>query len=184
MALAVLFIVAAGFSLLLAALAILRLAALRLESPLGRRRDGLMQGSDAPRWRLIDSAGALREVPGRRGLQVLLFADHAIVAFAPLAARLERLHQEDPDLEVVMVSRSDLETTIVACEEVGLDLPIVAVEDRFYRLHNVWVVPHILFLDQRGKVLVAGNAAEATGLISMWRHARMLNDAERGVALQ
>lgn len=181
---AVLFIVVAGLVLLLAALAIFRLAVLRLESPLGRQRDGLMQGSDAPRWRLIDSARVPRQVPGSRGLQVLLFADHSIVAFAPLAAELERLRQDDLDLEAVMVSRTDTETTIAACEEVGLDIPIVVVDDRFYRQHNVWVMPHILFLNHRGKILVAGNVSEATSLTNMWRHARMLHDTERGVALQ
>ncbi len=172
-----LFIAWAGVFMLLAILALIRLAILRVESPLGRRGDGLPPGRPAPRWRMPDSTGAVRQVPVGTGLQVLLFADHAIVEFPTLADGFRRLRLEADDLEALMISRADPEATAAACAAVGLRLPIIAVDDRFYRRHNVWVVPHIMFLDRDGTVLVTGNVAEEAGLMNMWRHARLLAGA-------
>jgi hypothetical protein len=173
-----LFIAWAGVFLLLATMAIVRLAVLRVESPLGRRSDGLPPGSRAPHWSLIDSAGRMRGVPHGDGPQVLLFTDHAIVEFANLADGFARLRQEAGDLDVVMISRSDTEVTAAACSAIGLDIEHVVVDDHFYRRHNVWVVPHITFLDGHGRVLVTGNVAEPAGLLNMWRHARLLAAGE------
>jgi len=158
--------------IVVACLALLRLSLIRVESPLGRRRDGLRAGRKAPGWTLPDGSATLRKVPHGSRKQMLVFADHAIVSFPRLAASLAEL--DAPDLEIVMFTRTDVETTAVVCSLLGLDLPLVAVDDHFYKRHNVWVVPHILILDADGTVLVAGNVSEPPGLANMWHHAQLL----------
>ena len=160
--------------LLLAGLAMMRLSMLRLESPIGRWRDGLRQGTSAPRWRMVDAGGTVRAVPSRGSWQALLFADHSIVSFPKLVAGVARLQHEAPELELLMLSRIDAAVTASACDLAGLRVPLIVVDDRFYKQHNVWVVPHVLILDDAGKVLVAGNVAEESGLLNMWRHAQLM----------
>lgn len=173
MAQAIGFIVIGALLLSLTALAMIRLAMLRLESPLGRREDGLTPGTSAPTWRVTDTVGTPRYVPSESNRQALLFADHSLVSFPKLVSGLLRLQEDAPDLELIMLSRVDAGVTAKACELLGLEVPLVIVDDRFYKRHNVWVMPHILFLDEHGTVLVAGNVAEPTGLANMWRHAQL-----------
>ncbi|HEX6683435.1 MAG TPA: hypothetical protein VF062_11595, partial [Candidatus Limnocylindrales bacterium] len=118
-----------------------------------------------------------RKVPHGSRKQMLVFADHAIVSFPRLAASLASLAEpgeDSPELEIVMFTRTDVETTAAVCSLLGLDLPLVAVDDHFYKRHNVWVVPHILILDADGTILVAGNVSEPSSLANMWRHAQLL----------
>ncbi len=177
MAQGIVFAALVALLIVVACLALLRLSLIRVESPLGRRRDGLRAGTKAPGWALPDGTATLRKVPHGSRKQMLVFADHAIASFPRLAASLASLAEPgevSPDLEMVMFTRPGRETTAAVCSMLGLDLPLVAVDDHFYKRHNVWVVPHILILDPAGTVLVAGNVSEPHGVANMLRHAQLL----------
>jgi hypothetical protein len=182
MAHGILFVALGAVLILLAALATIRVALLRVESPLGRWRDGLRSGTVAPGWQLADAGGVVRRVPNGRTGQVLIFADHAIVEFPSLVTGIQQLVRGAPELEILVITRADAEVTRSACQAAGVELPIIIVDDAFYKRHNVWVMPHVLFIGLTGTVLVAGNVAEASSLSNMWRHALLLAAAGTGSA--
>ncbi len=111
--------VAIGVVLLLITLvALFRIAALRVESSLGRTRDGLARGDIAPAWRLSDRDGVPHQVPSSVGWQALVFVNQWIVAFPSLARELGRIQLEFPDVEVLVVTKADPDVAAIGLSEV------------------------------------------------------------------
>jgi peroxiredoxin len=89
-------------------------------------RNGLKAGAVAPDFCLprIDGGElSLMELRGRRVL--LVFSDPDCGPCEELAPRLQELHEERPDLAVVVISRRDAEANRAKAAELGLTFPIV-----------------------------------------------------------
>jgi peroxiredoxin len=89
-------------------------------------RKGLKAGEAAPDFRLprIDGGElSLREFHGRRVL--LVFSDPHCGPCAELAPRLQEVHSEQPDLNVLVISRGDVQENRAKASELGLTYPIV-----------------------------------------------------------
>jgi peroxiredoxin len=89
-------------------------------------RKGLKAGARAPEFRLprIDGGElSLGEFHGRRVL--LVFSDPHCGPCAELAPRLQEIHLERPELNVLVISRGDVEENRDKTSELGLTFPIV-----------------------------------------------------------
>lgn len=162
------FIVVACIFTLLALLLLWRVALLGVQHRSGRHGDGLKAGKAAPRWQRTDHWGMSQSVPSLSGAwQVLVFSDHSIREFPELAGALAEISNSAVDLDVLLISRIAGDVTARAARSVGLEAPIIVVDDRFYKTYNVWVMPHILLLDSEGIVLASGNVGSSTTLRSM-----------------
>lgn len=158
-----------------AALALLRIATLRLDSPLGRLRDGLLEGTPAPEWELRDADGRPRHVPHGSKWQLLVFSDYTLVEFPDVVAALRRLEQERDELEILMLSRVDENVTVRSAQALKLDVPIVSVDDDFYWRHNVRVMPFVFVVQPDGVVRSSGVVSSEEVLLNMWRVARAVS---------
>lgn len=118
-------------------------------------RNGLKAGTIAPDFRLprLDEGElSLAELRGRCVL--LVFSDPNCGPCDELAPQLEKIHQERPDLQVLMVSRRDAEATRAKAISLGLSFPIV--------MQNQWEIslkyakfatPIGYLIDERGTTL-------------------------------
>jgi peroxiredoxin len=89
-------------------------------------RNGLKAGTVAPDFRLPRIDGGELTVTELRGRRVLLvFSDPECGPCEELAPRLQELHQQRPDLQVVVVSRRGLDANRAKAAKLGLSFPIV-----------------------------------------------------------
>jgi len=155
----------------LGALALLRIGMLRLEMPIGIRRDGLPVGSRSPRWRRADIDGHVRSVPGDGRWQVLVFADHSLRAFPDLIAALERLGENVPELELLVLSQAPPEVS-AELRDAGVTAPIVCIDQHFYRRHGIRAMPFTFVLSPDGVVRSTGLTSVSLALFRLLRSAR------------
>jgi len=89
-------------------------------------RKGLKAGEAAPDFRLPRIDGGELSLADFRGRRLLLvFSDPHCGPCAELAPRLEEIHDERPDLSVLVISRGDIEENRDKASELGLTFPIV-----------------------------------------------------------
>lgn len=174
------FLAVGALLIAMAALAAMRIGLLRVQSRMGRPRDGLRTGTRAPAWELVDSVGVSYRCPPGTKWQLLLFADHSISIFPRLATAVAALAARESAAEVLMVSRAPSEVAVAVCKQLNLEIPVIQVDNRFYKRHNVWVMPHILIIDPNGRVRASGNVSEPATLQSMWRYATSASEALNG----
>ncbi len=155
-----------------AAVALLRLATLRLDSPLGRLRDGLLEGTPAPEWELSDTTGRPRRVPHGSKWQLLVFGDYTLVEFPGVVAALQRLEPARDELEILLLSRADKNVTVRTARALKLDVPIVSVDDELYWRYNVRVMPFVFVVQPDGVVRSSGVVSAEEVVLNMWRVAR------------
>lgn len=90
-------------------------------------RNGLKAGTPAPDFRLprLDARGelSLAELRGRRVL--LVFSNPHCGPCNQLTPKLEQFHLDQPELEIVMVSKGDLDENRLKVIEHGLTFPVV-----------------------------------------------------------
>jgi peroxiredoxin len=118
-------------------------------------RDGLKAGARAPDFRLPSIDGgevALVELRGRRVL--LVFSDPDCGPCEELAPRLQELHEERPDLAVVVISRRDAEVNRAKAAELGLTFPIVLQRNWEVSLkYAMFATPVGYLIDEEGVLL-------------------------------
>lgn len=155
----------------LGTLALLRIGMLRLEMPIGIRRDGLRAGSRSPRWQRADLDGHVRSVPGDGRWQVVVFADHSLQAFPDLIAGLARLGESVPELELLVLSQAPPGVS-ADLRRAGVTAPIVCVDGHFYRQHGVRAMPFTFVLSPDGVVRGTGLTSVSLALFRLLRSAR------------
>lgn len=160
--------------LLLAFAALFRMGAIRLESPIGRRRDGLRVGRIAPEWEFRDVDGQRQASPNGRW-QVLVFADNSIVEFPGLIAGVRRLIHEVDSPDVLWLPRTPSSQFDGLVQLVGEECPVVPVPDDMYLRYEVRVVPFVTVLDPEGVVRMNGVVNYEATLMKLWREARTLS---------
>jgi peroxiredoxin len=89
-------------------------------------RKGLKAGARAPEFRLPRLDGGELSLEDFRGRRVLLvFSDPHCGPCAELAPRLQEIHLERPELNVVVISRGDIDENRTKADGLGLTYPIV-----------------------------------------------------------
>jgi peroxiredoxin len=115
-------------------------------------RSGLKAGTLAPNFRLPLLDGkelALEDFEGKRVL--LVFTDPGCVPCELLAPKLERLHRERNDLQVLMISRQDAEINRQKVAKLGLTYPVVLQRNWEVSLqYAIFATPVGYLIDERG----------------------------------
>jgi peroxiredoxin len=112
-------------------------------------RDGLGVGTPAPGFRLPRVGGGELSLEEYRGQSVLLvFSDPDCGPCNALAPRLERLHRQSLDLEILMVSRGSPAANDAKIAEHGLTFPVVLQQHwEISRLYAMFATPIGYLLD-------------------------------------
>jgi peroxiredoxin len=116
-------------------------------------RDGLKAGVTAPEFRLPTiedgneiSFGALRGRP-----LLLVFSDPNCQPCRELAPRLEEVHRNSPDLQVLMISRGDRDLNREKSKENGLTFPVaLQAHWEVSRAYGTFATPSGYLVDEHG----------------------------------
>jgi peroxiredoxin len=140
-------------------------------------RNGLPHGTLAPAFRLARVDGGELALDEYRGQQVLLvFSDPNCEPCNQLAPKLERLHRSSFDLQVLMVSRGDLETNRRKVSEHRLTFPVI-LQHRWEisREYGIFATPIAYLIDEQG-ITMTDVAVGADAILALTK--------ERGQAMQ
>jgi peroxiredoxin len=115
-------------------------------------RTGLKAGTAAPEFRLPRIDGGDLSLGDFRGRRVLLvFSDPDCGPCDELAPRLQELHLQRPDLQVLVVSRRDAEATRAKAAGLGLSFPIVLQRQwEISLLYAMFATPVGYLISERG----------------------------------
>jgi peroxiredoxin len=118
-------------------------------------RKGLKAGARAPEFRLPRLDGgelSLKDFRGRRLL--LVFSDPNCGPCAELAPHLQEIHLERPELNVLVISRGDVEENCAKASELGLTFPIVLQQKWEVSLqYAMFATPIGYLIDEEGILL-------------------------------
>jgi peroxiredoxin len=128
-------------------------------------RDGLSVGTPAPAFRLPRVGGGELSLEEYRGQSVLLvFSDPGCGPCNQLAPKLERLHRQSLDLEILMVSRGGRAANEAKIVEHGLTFPVVLQRHwEISRLYAMFATPIAYLLDR--DLTVTAQVATGTNAI-------------------
>jgi peroxiredoxin len=117
-------------------------------------RSGLSAGAVAPTFRLPRVDGgelALEDYHGRNVL--LIFSDPQCGPCDALAPKLQALHRHEPNLQILMISRREIEDNRRKVTEYGLTFP-VAVQKNWdtSMLYGMFATPIAYWIDAGGKI--------------------------------
>jgi peroxiredoxin len=122
-------------------------------------RSGLKAGAVAPDFSLPRIGGGELSLADFRGQRVLLvFSDPNCGPCDQLAPRLEELHQEHRDLQVLVISRRDADATRAKARALGLSFPIVMQQQwEISKQYGMFATPIGYLIDEEG--IVAADVA-------------------------
>lgn len=131
-------------------------------------RSGLKAQTLAPEFRLprIDG-GELSLSDFRGGRLLLVFSDPNCGPCDELAPRLQQLHAEQSDLQVLMISRREMEATQAKAAKLGLTFPIVMQKQwEVSLLYAKFATPIAYLIDEQG-VLLSDVAVGVEGILAL-----------------
>jgi peroxiredoxin len=117
-------------------------------------RNGLKAGTPAPDFRLPRLEGGELSLATFRGRRVLLvFSDPDCGPCDDLAPHLQELHEERRDVQVLVVSRRDVEATRAKAEKLALTYPIVMQKQWEISLkYAMFATPIGYLIDEQGTI--------------------------------
>jgi peroxiredoxin len=115
-------------------------------------RTGLKAGTPAPRFRLPRLDGGEISLEDYRGRRVLIvFSDPQCGPCDELAPQLERLHREQRDVDLVMISRRDAEANRQKVAKLGLTFPVALQSNwEISLLYGMFAAPIGYLIDEHG----------------------------------
>ena len=118
-------------------------------------RTGLKAGAVAPEFRLpLLGGGELGLADLRERRVLLVFSDPDCGPCDELAPRLQELHRERSDVQVLVISRRDAEATRAKAEALGLTFPIVMQRQWEISLqYGMFATPIGYLIDEQGIVV-------------------------------
>jgi peroxiredoxin len=135
-------------------------------------RTGLKAGAAAPEFRLPRIDGGELSLVDFRGEQVLLvFSDPECGPCDELAPQLQAIHLQQPELQVLMVSRRDLDVNRTKAARLGLSFPVVLQKQWEVSLkYAMFATPIAYLIDEQGILAsdVAIGVAPIVALASKW----------------
>jgi peroxiredoxin len=118
-------------------------------------RSGLKAGTIAPEFSLPLVGGGELALVDFRGKRVLLvFSDPNCGPCDQLAPLLQELHEEQSDMQVLVISRRDAQATAVKAEALGLTFPIVMQRQwEISKQYGMFATPVGYLIDEQGIVV-------------------------------
>ena len=119
-------------------------------------RDGLKAGATAPNFVLPDLQGKGHSLGDYRGKRVLLvFSDVNCSPCEQMAPELVELHERRPeDLEIVMISRGDLEANTLKANALGYPFPVLLQRSwEVSKLYGMFATPIGYLIDEDGVIV-------------------------------
>jgi peroxiredoxin len=134
----------------------------------GIRRDGLPRGTLAPLFRLPRLDEGELALEDFRGRQVLLvFSDPGCGPCQELAPKLNAIYSDNPDIQVIMISRGDREANRLKAVEQKLKFPIVLQRQwEISRLYGMFATPIAYMIDEQG-IISADVAVGAEPIVAL-----------------
>jgi peroxiredoxin len=122
-------------------------------------RNGLPAGTPAPGFRLPRLDGGELSLEAYRGRRVMLvFSDPQCGPCDQLAPQLEQFHRRTAQIEILMVSRGDLEANRAKMAEHGLTFPVALQRQwEISREYAMFATPIAYLIDEAG--IIAADAA-------------------------
>jgi peroxiredoxin len=119
------------------------------------KRDGLNTGTPAPNFRLprLDGQGdfALEDLRGRRVL--LVFSSPQCGPCNTLAPELQKFHLDEPEVEVVMISKGEPKENRAKIKAHGLTFPVVLQQQwEISRRYAMFATPIAYLIDEAGVI--------------------------------
>jgi peroxiredoxin len=134
------------------------------------QRNGLAAGTPAPNFTLPRLDGGELSLDEYRGRKVLLvFSDPNCGPCQALVPQLERAHSRGGNVQILMVSRGDVEANRAKAAEHGLTLPIVLQKQwEISRQYAMFATPIAYLIDEEGIIAsdVATGAEPILALLS------------------
>ncbi|HEX9927727.1 MAG TPA: redoxin domain-containing protein [Pyrinomonadaceae bacterium] len=139
-------------------------------------RNGLQKGTPAPLFRLSSLNGEYLSLENYLGQKVLLvFSDPDCGPCNQLAPKLEHLHRRTPDVQIIMVSRGEVEANRMKAAEYDLSFPIVLQRKwEISRLYGMFATPIAYLIDETG-VLKADVAVGEEAILRLLTSAAILS---------
>jgi peroxiredoxin len=118
-------------------------------------RSGLKAGTPAPDFRLPRIDGGELALADLRGERVLLvFSDPDCGPCDELAPQLQQIHLQQPDLQLLVVGRREIEANRAKAEKLGLSYPIVVQKQwEVSLLYAMFATPIAYLIDERGIIV-------------------------------
>jgi peroxiredoxin len=118
-------------------------------------RSGLKAGAAAPDFSLPCLSGGELSLADFRGRRILLvFSDPNCGPCDELAPLLQELHEQRPDLQVLVISRRDAEATRTKADALGMRFPIVMQQQwEISKQYGMFATPFGYLIDERGIVV-------------------------------
>jgi peroxiredoxin len=138
-------------------------------------RSGLSRGAVAPPFRLPTPAGGEVALEAYRGRRLLLvFSDPKCGPCRELMPELEALHQRTPDIEVLVISRGNVEAVKAEFAEHPASFP-VAVQKRWEisRRYAMFATPVGYLIDEAG-VIASDVSSGAEAILVLLASAQIL----------
>ena len=136
-------------------------------------RNGLKAGTAAPDFQLPSIDGVELSLADFRGGRVLLvFSDPDCGPCDELAPRLQELHLQRADLQVLVVSRRDAEATRAKSAALGLSFPIVLQRQwEISRQYGMFATPIAYLIDEQG-ILMSDVAVGVEPILALAKQPR------------
>jgi peroxiredoxin len=117
-------------------------------------RNGLKAGTRAPGFHLPKLDGGDLSLEDLRGRRVfLVFSDPHCGPCNTLAPELEKIHRDDPDLAMVMISRGEPKENRAKVREHGLTFPVVLQQQwEISRRYAMFSTPIAYLIDEAGVI--------------------------------
>jgi peroxiredoxin len=143
------------------------------------QRNGLAAGTTAPNFTLPRLDGGSLSLAEYRGRKVLLvFSDPNCGPCQALAPQLEQVHSHTGDLQILMVSRGDVEANRAKAAEHGLTFPIVLQKQwEISRQYAMFASPIAYLIDEEG-VIAADVAVGAEAILALLSSAAAEGDRQ------
>jgi peroxiredoxin len=143
------------------------------------KRDGLPAGTPAPEFALPGLYGGTFSLRNWKGSKVLLvFVDPACGPCAEIASELQSKHASGANVQIVAISRGELEPNLSKVTELGLTFPILLQNAwEISRDYGIFAFPVAYLIDEQG--IIAQNVAVGGEAIL-----RMLRDAKSRIELR
>jgi peroxiredoxin len=134
-------------------------------------RNGLAAGTEAPHFELPLLSGETVSPKDFRGRYLLMvFSDPQCGPCQKVAPELDRIHREVDGVEVLIISRRDIEANQKKVTELGLSLPVALQKSwEISKLYGIFATPVGYLINPEGTLVkgVARGAEEIEGLVSL-----------------